>query len=120
MALTNDELQEKRDYVQDLRDQLEASRTERLTAEVDLSNDVAGAELDAEAARLSAELAEAQRLTENVKGSSDVNLAAAQAAMEAAAAKQAAIESPSANTTDGAVDPADQVNDSSGTKPDGK
>ena len=62
MAITDEELDQKRQHVQKLRDQVaqeEAKRTER---EADLVNDVTAAQLDAEATRLEAQLDEAKRL----------------------------------------------------------
>lgn len=61
MATTDEELQAKQLNVEDLRQQVADVNAGRLKAERELSNDITATELDAEAAKLEAQLAELKR-----------------------------------------------------------
>jgi colicin import membrane protein len=75
VATTDEELDQKRQHVQKLRDQVAQEEAKRISREADLVNDIAAAQLDAEATRLEAQLAEAKRqnkVTDVKEGASTV------------------------------------------------
>lgn len=62
MPTSDKELDKKRQRVEKLREQLASEEAGRVEHAREISNDVVGAQLDAEAARLEGQLAEAKRL----------------------------------------------------------
>lgn len=99
MTTTDKELATKRARVQKLREQLADAEAKRVAQEQDMSNDVLAAQLDAEAAQLEVQLAEAKRTSkvtvvrEGVSSITDTardDVAAAEA--QAKAAEKAANE----------------------------
>lgn len=88
MATTEKELDEKRQRNERLREQLAAEEAKRLTREAEVSNDVTAKNLDAEAARLEAQLAAAKETNKvaAVKSGAAAPIEAAQAQLDNATA----------------------------------
>ena len=107
MATTDEELDQKRQHVQKLRDQVAQEEAKRIEREADLVNDIAAAQLDAEATRLEAQLAEAKRqnkVNEVKSGAStvlDAIKADQQQANEVAKAQEAAAKAEDAPPPEG-------------------
>lgn len=70
MPTSDEDLQQKQERVQQLREQLAAEESKRVQVERETSNDVTAAQLDAEAARLEASI-EASRTTNETVVNSD-------------------------------------------------
>lgn len=90
MATSDEELADKRAHVQELREQVAAEEAKRLEREAGVVNDLASQQLDAEAARLEAQLAQAKLV--NTSDSTNYALDAAKAATKAAEEQKAAVE----------------------------
>lgn len=101
---SDQELQAKRESVEKLRAQVADAETKRVTAERELSNDITIAQLDAEEARLQAQLAEARRTATKtaVKEGTSNTLAAIRA--DQAAAREQAKAAEKAATAQGSND----------------
>lgn len=94
MPTSDEDLQKKQAHVQKLRQQLAAAEASRTAREAELANDVTAAQLDAEAARLEADLASAKDLAKvgSVKAAAAAPLDAARAAMKAELSRGEALE----------------------------
>lgn len=94
MPTTEEDLQQKRERNEKLREQIAAEEAKRRDRELDLSNQIVGQELDAEGARLEAELASLKESSKvaNVKSGAEAPLQSAKEAMEQALAQQKAQE----------------------------
>lgn len=97
VATSQEELAKKGEHVQKLREQVAAEEAKRLERESGLANEITAQQLDAEAARLEAQLAMAKQANRAsaVKEGASGPLAAAKAEMEAAVAQQKAAEAAS-------------------------
>jgi hypothetical protein len=62
MAISDKELLQKQQHVEKLREQLATAESTRMARENERGNEIVAVQLDAEAARLEAQLAEAKRL----------------------------------------------------------
>lgn len=92
MAITEEELQAKRERNEKLREQIVAEQAKRYEVQADLANEVTAAELDAEGARLQAELAGVQRDNDTLADGASAPLQSARERMDQAAAMQQAAE----------------------------
>lgn len=75
MPVSDEELQAKRERVESLRVQLVEQQQSNSAAVTEATNDVAAAQLDAEAARLESQLTEAQEVAERHEESADAQVA---------------------------------------------
>lgn len=93
MTTSDEDLQKKRENVEKLRQQVADATLKREAAERSAVNDVMAAELDAEAARLEAQLVEAKQGSTKtaVSEGTAAPLAAAKETMEQAVAQQKAL-----------------------------
>jgi hypothetical protein len=94
MPTSDDDLRKKQEHVQKLRQQLAAAEASRVSREVELANDVTAAQLDAEAARLEADLGVAKDMAKasNVRSAAAAPLDAARNAMKAELSRGEALE----------------------------
>ncbi len=98
MPTTEEELQQKRERNAKLREQLAQEEAKRVEREVNLANDLTAAQLDAEEARLKAQLTDAKEAAKvaNVKEGASAPLAAAKEEMQRAVEAQKAREAAAA------------------------
>lgn len=91
---TNEEVEEQRDRVHELRARLDEAKTGGSTSQRELENDIVLTQLQAEEARLAAELAEVEHRNDaTVQARGATPLASAQEQMAAAVAQQKAVAS---------------------------
>lgn len=96
MAISDDDLAKKQDYVEKLRQQVASEEAKRTEREAGLQNDITAAQLDAEASRLEAQLQaakDANKVAAVKAGASNVTDVLEQEKADAAAAAKAANES---------------------------
>lgn len=103
MPTSNEDLQAKKDRVEKLREQVASEEAKRLEREQALANDVTAAQLDAEAARLEAQLETAKQSNKAAavkEGASDLLDAANDDKARAESQRDAAIKAADNSSTD--------------------
>lgn len=93
MPTSDEDLQKKQEHVEKLRQQLADEENKRVERETELSNDIAAGQLDAEAARLEAQLTAAKSANKvsAVKAGASAPIEAAKAEMATAVEQQKAL-----------------------------
>ena len=104
MPTSEEELQAQRDRNDELRQAIAEERAKTAETQASLQNEITSAELDAEGARLAAQLAEAQAENERLANIKPKPLADAEAAMEAEIARMKAQEESAAAQAKAAED----------------
>jgi len=102
VATSDEELAKKAERVQKLREQVAAEEAKRLEREAGLSNDITAQRLDAEAARLEAQLAMAKQASKasTAKEGASAPLEAAKEEMKAALAVREGVEKAASSSSD--------------------
>jgi hypothetical protein len=102
MSVTEEDLDKKRERNEKLREQIQTEEAKRFQREADLTNELTAAQLDAEGARLEAQLAAVKESgkASNVKAGVEGPLVSAKEQMEQAVAQQKAQEAAAAAAAD--------------------